>query len=277
VRRLALAVACSLLAACAAPRPTDEAAAALLEADRAFAADSDALGVHAAFVSAMAPDAIIFRPGPVSAHAWLEAHPDWAEVVAWQPDRVEVSPSRDLGVTSGTWTARLSASGEVAAQGRYVTVWSWRDDRWQAVLDHGIPLPADEAEPRSLRMHVPGDDLPASLQATVAQATTVDRLFAWELADGDESLDRLLSSDVEYLRAGVRLHGPGDYEMAYGSLIGGSSVIDGAITSHDGRLSATWGTVADTEGASFAYLRVWRMDEANAAMQVTFDLLMPLG
>jgi len=275
VKRFALVFACSLLAACAAPRPPDEAASALLEADRAFAADAEAHGVHAAFMAAMAPDAVIFRPEPVLAHAWLDAHPEWADVVAWQVDRVELSATADLGVTSGTWTLRPSAGAEVSAQGRYVTVWRWRDGRWQAVLDHGVSLPPDESEPRPTKVRVPGDDLPASLVATVAQATTVDRLFAWELAAGDESLERLLTSDVEFLREGVRLHGPGDHEMAYGTLIGGTSSIAGAVTSHDGRLSATWGT-ADAGGQRFAYLRVWRIDESNAAMQVALDLLVPL-
>jgi hypothetical protein len=276
VKRFALACVGSLLAACAAPRPTDEAATSLLEADRAFAADAEAHGVHAAFTSAMAADAVIFRPEPVLAHVWLDAHPDWADAVAWQPDRVEVSHAGDLGVTSGTWTQRPSAGAEISAQGRYITVWRWRDGRWQAVLDHGVSLPPDEAAPRPTHVLVPGDDLPASLVATVAQATTVDRLFAWELAAGDEYLDRLLTDDVEFLREGVRLHGPGDVELAYDTLIGGTSSIAGAVTSHDGRLSATWGT-ADAGGQRFAYLRVWRMDEFSAAMQVSLDVLVPLG
>jgi len=276
VKRFVLACACSLLAACAAPRPTDVAAAALLEADRAFAADADAHGVHAAFKAAMAPDAVIFRPGPVGAQAWLEAHPDWAALIAWVPDRVEISSTGDLGVTSGTWTLRPAPDAEVSDQGRYITVWRLRDGRWQAVVDHGVSLPAGTAEPRWTVVRVPDDDLPASLQATTAQITTCDLMFARQLAGGGSSLEPEMTWDVEFMRQGSLLIGPDYAEMAYAPLIGSTSRCAGAVTSYDGTLSATWGTV-DAGGQPFAYMRVWRTSAVDASAQVSLDLLVPAG
>jgi hypothetical protein len=276
VKRFALACVWSLLAACAAPRPTDEAAAALLEADRAFADDAAAHGVHAAFTAALAPDAVIFRPGPVSASEWLEGHPDWAPLIAWVPDRVEISSTGDLGVTSGTWTLRPAPDAEVSDQGRYITVWRLRDGRWQAVLDHGVSLPAGTAEPRWTVVRVPDDDLPASLQATTAQITTCDLMFARQLAGGGSSLEPEMTWDVEFLRQGTLLAGRDYAEMAYAPLIGSSSRCAGAVTSHDGTLSATWGTV-DAGGQAFAYMRVWRTSEADASAQVSLDVLVPTG
>jgi ketosteroid isomerase-like protein len=64
----------------------------------------------------------------------------------WQPDRVEVSNSGDMGMTSGRYVQVIS--GAEAQQGRYVVVWR-RDSEgaWKILTEARIPDPP-RAAPR---------------------------------------------------------------------------------------------------------------------------------
>jgi ketosteroid isomerase-like protein len=62
--------------------------------------------------------------------------------LSWTPARAEVSRSRDLGWTIGTYTVtRVDDKGNTTVRhGRYVTIWKkQRDGSWKAVLDSGAP------------------------------------------------------------------------------------------------------------------------------------------
>jgi ketosteroid isomerase-like protein len=58
----------------------------------------------------------------------------------WQPDRVEVSGSGDMGMTSGRYVQVIT--GAEARQGRYVVVWR-RDGSgdWKILTETRIPDP----------------------------------------------------------------------------------------------------------------------------------------
>jgi ketosteroid isomerase-like protein len=68
--------------------------------------------------------------------------------LTWTPSRAEVSRSRDLGWTIGTYVfTRIDDKGNtIVRPGRYITIWKkQRDGTWKAVLDGGNP---DENTPR---------------------------------------------------------------------------------------------------------------------------------
>ena len=104
-----------------------------------------------AFLAFWAHDAAIFPPtgGPVigPGKIWEE----WAALLesadaslTWEPARVEMAASGDLGYTYGRYESRgKRPDGKVITRkGCYVTIWrKEKDGAWRVVLDIGSPDP----------------------------------------------------------------------------------------------------------------------------------------
>jgi ketosteroid isomerase-like protein len=138
------------LAACRNPAGAQAAEAArLLEADRAFAAQSLDQGTAAAFYARMREDAIQLPANapPVQGSRRIRERLDalGLQVLDWTPRQAEVSRGRDLGWTWGEWQLLQSAaSRKVLARGKYLKVWKrGADGGWKLAADIGNQ--ADEA------------------------------------------------------------------------------------------------------------------------------------
>jgi hypothetical protein len=122
----------------------------LLELERQLSASAQDYGLGGALASVIDPtDGMVIRPGVVYSSAeeisaGLTA-PSGAGPMYWQPDRVHVSASGDMGMTSGRFVQVIT--GSEAVQGRFVVVWR-RDSagEWRALTETRIPDP-----PRSSR------------------------------------------------------------------------------------------------------------------------------
>jgi hypothetical protein len=124
----------------------------LLELERQLSRDAQAGGLGGALASVIDPnDGMVIRPGvtyatPDEITRGL-APPAGAGPMYWQPDRVHVSSSGDMGMTSGRYVQVIS--GSEAVQGRYVVVWR-RDGagEWRALTETRVPDPARAAAAR---------------------------------------------------------------------------------------------------------------------------------
>lgn len=122
------------------PPPTQQ----LLELERQLSAAAQERGLGGAMASVMDPqDGISIRPGVTYTVSDVErglAPPANAGPVYWQPDRVHVSSSGDMGMTSGRYVQVIT--GSEAVQGRYVVVWR-RDagGEWRALTETRVPDP----------------------------------------------------------------------------------------------------------------------------------------
>lgn len=116
----------------------------LLELERQLSATAQAEGLGGALAPAMAANGIVIRPGVIlSGTEEITrglAPPTNAGPIYWQPDRVEVSNSGDMGMTSGRYVQVIT--GAEAHQGRYVVVWR-RDTagEWKVLTETRIPDP----------------------------------------------------------------------------------------------------------------------------------------
>ena len=132
---------------------TDTALASLIAAEKAFSAASEKDGAQAAFLRFLTPEALIYRPKVVKAHAFLRASPmPPALLLLWEPVFADVSRAGDLGYTTGPWISqRRDAPQADPAFGQYVTIWQRQADKtWKAVLDAGIAHGADPVGPRGI-------------------------------------------------------------------------------------------------------------------------------
>ena len=121
----------------------------LLELERQLSAAAQDSGLGSALASVIHPSGMVIRPGvtlsgPEEISAGL-APPNNGGPMYWQPDRVEVSNSGDMGMTSGRYVQVIT--GAEAQQGRYIVIWR-RDGAadWKILTETRVPDP-----PRSRR------------------------------------------------------------------------------------------------------------------------------
>ena len=130
----------------------DEEIQAILEADRAFAALSEATTAKNAFANYLAPDASMFpasSEGAIDGYersiALFGADGDPGYQLLWQPQYGEVAKAGDLGWTWGKW--QRVVDGKIADSGKYVNVWKKQaDGSWKVRVDVGNQRPETEAD-----------------------------------------------------------------------------------------------------------------------------------
>ena len=123
--------------------PVPEAPASLAAAETAFAAQSLKEGMRAAFLAWLAPDAIVFRNGPVNGPALIASRPEPPIVLDWRPVFVEVAASGEMGLSTGpsTITSRADPSAP-PRHGQFVSVWKrLPGGAWRVRVDLGISHP----------------------------------------------------------------------------------------------------------------------------------------
>lgn len=141
-----LAAFAATLAGCATlpePFPASDAPGTLAAAESAFAAQSVREGMRAAFLAWLAPDATLFRDGPVNGPATIAAKPDPPIVLDWRPVFVETAASGDLGLSTGPWTMTSRKDPAAAPRhGQFVSVWKREPGGpWRVRVDLGISHP----------------------------------------------------------------------------------------------------------------------------------------
>ena len=152
VRRLALVAAALALGGCAARPPAPDPAAAraaLMEADRAFAAASAARGLDG-WMEAYAADAVRLRLGEPAVRGRDAIRAFDAPIFADPDVRLEWTPTDGGAFADGrhgftTGTSVMVGTGtppDTLWRGRYVTLWRLEPDgRWRVLLDTGADAP----------------------------------------------------------------------------------------------------------------------------------------
>ena len=146
----AIAFAAALLAAGPALAQTPD-AAAIVAAERAFAADAPALGLTASFNKWSVPDAVMIGGGQVQTVRDVfppdVPRPADEARLEWWPNFAGISRSGDLGFTTGG----VAINGQ--RTGHYFTIWKKQaDGSWRWVYDGGsgasaAEVPGPDSEP----------------------------------------------------------------------------------------------------------------------------------
>ena len=134
----------SLLAACAVAPTASNQAAALLQADRDWAAMAVDGGDVEKLISVWTDDAIVYPPGqpPVRGKAAIRAFVKASLAIpgfqiTWVPREAAVSADATLGYTLGenTMTVPGPNGKMVTLRGDYTTVWRREGGVWRCVID----------------------------------------------------------------------------------------------------------------------------------------------
>jgi ketosteroid isomerase-like protein len=116
----------------------------MVATEQAFSRMAAEKNTRDAFMSFIADDGLLFRPGAVNGKKWMLDHPvppsDKRPLLAWQPSLAGMSAAGDLGFTTGPWEAKEDIKDEKpAGYGHFVTVWKKQPDgSWRFVVDLGI-------------------------------------------------------------------------------------------------------------------------------------------
>ncbi|MFZ5794783.1 MAG: hypothetical protein ACRCS5_04395 [Sphingomonas sp.] len=160
-----------------------------LDAERAFAADAQALGQWTAFRKWAAADATMFVPQPVNAQAWLKDRTDPAKAISWWPTASYVSCDGSLALNTGGWKR---PDGSV---GYFSTVWQRQPDGgWKWIVDGGDDLKVGRDKPRIIQSEV----------GSCAGTPTQDPILSSDNAGGGRASDRTLGWMWEAAQDGSR-------------------------------------------------------------------------
>ncbi|HET9482671.1 MAG TPA: nuclear transport factor 2 family protein [Xanthomonadales bacterium] len=251
---------------------------ALVAAERAFAAMSPQAGVSAAFRAFIAPDAIMFRPGPVRAADYYAAPATDAPILLdWAPERAEISASGDLGWTIGPALIRPKAEPEKAGGTHFFSIWQRNAaGEFRNVLDIGInhdPVPLSETVVR----HAPTRrDAPPLSQAAAAvrlqELLSADRSLAAKLASTDAAAAwrAVATDDAIVLRNGSLPLMGAEATAKIGQLP--ATDLASIRLAAAGDLGATAGWGGDP-AKPHVYQRAWR--HVDGTWRVVVDLAIP--
>jgi len=120
----------------------DEAGSALdslVQAEKAFSAQSVEQGMKTAFLDNLADEGVIFRPGPINGRSSWAARRNPPGTLIWEPSFAEVSALGDVGVSTGPWEYRPPDSSGAVAYGHFVSIWVRGEKTpWKVAVDLGI-------------------------------------------------------------------------------------------------------------------------------------------
>jgi ketosteroid isomerase-like protein len=141
MKSVAVASACALIGcamgAAAAERASE--LAAVVAAERAFAARAQVVNPRQAFAEFFAPDAVLFVPFAAPAFPRLTEAPDWKVDIQWRPVAAAISGAGDMGYTTGPAEYRRARGEAPFGFGHYTSVWQRQaDGRYLVRIDIGI-------------------------------------------------------------------------------------------------------------------------------------------
>ncbi len=271
-----------------APAPAAGNCDSLVGAELAFAHASEVRGAKEAFLAFLAPDGLIFRPGPVNGRESWEAREPGKGRLEWRPAYAVASRDGDLGFTRGPWIFTRGEADREPATGWFVSVWKRQPDgSWKVALDGGVTVPGppprlDRVEARTdcagrRLLDEPGDaahrqaalDAMEDLFAHAAAADGLARAYApvldgraWKLQEGQPPLQgrKTILAAAEAGGARLRLVRIGTGVAAGNDL---------------GYVYGSWERIGGApEGERGWYLHLWKRD-TGSGWSLMLELLMP--
>jgi len=142
-----------------------DAVRALVEAERKFYQAGQEKGTRAAFLAFLAPDGIVFQPGPVNGQEAWSKRPETGLDLAWKPTFAAIARSGDFGYDTGpaSWRAKKT-DPKFTGFGHFITIWKkLPDGSWKVALDCGIENTKSDVIP-ALRLVTPTGSAAGTLQ-----------------------------------------------------------------------------------------------------------------
>jgi hypothetical protein len=257
----------------------DTALQSLVQSERSFATLSVAEGMRDAFLGNLAPDGIIFRPGPVNGIESWASRKAVPVLLTWEPETADIASSGDLGFTTGPWEARdYGPRKNPPAHGYYTSVWKRQPDgQWKVLLDIGTFNPEPDTQAVTFAAMPSYGEPPPSGDTATARKNL-------------ESAEKKLSEAIRqttfregakpHFHAGARIHRTGHFPVKGISTNGSEGFWNQSIAYDSPQLiisravdfACVFGTyrTGDEHGS---YVRLWK--RSGHSWKVILDLMSP--
>ncbi len=252
----------------------------VVASERAFAAASLEKGLHEAFLSYLAQDAIIFDPLPAPGRAAHEGKPQSKGKLSWGPAWVAVSSAGDLALSSGPWEFRLNEdTAKEPRTGYFFSVWRRQQEgTWKVAVDIGISSPFPFAIPQSVENGSAGAAAPVVRPSDAANARLGVTHAERKLAKGAKS--GLGEATAAQIDPAVRVYRDGK-AVAIGrdaarALLAAdrrdvTCATDRITAAASGDLGYAYGTCTGEGSAQYGFLHVWRK-QADGTWKIAVDV-----
>ncbi len=112
----------------------------IFNTEKAFEKMAAEKGINAGFIEFMAPDGVIFDPGPVNAREAWKRRPLSPASLTWNPIWIEVSSNGALAYSIGNAVYRAKGKDDAnPGYNHYLSIWSRQPNgEYRAVMDTGI-------------------------------------------------------------------------------------------------------------------------------------------
>ena len=258
------ALAASLTAARA--EPAADAVQALVNAERKFAQTAQEKGTRAAFLEFLAPDSIVFAPGPVSGQETWGKRLESGRDLVWQPTFAVIARSGDFGYDTGPAKWRPKKEGDFTGYGHFISIWKKQaDGSWKVALDTGIEDMKSDVIP-ALKMVTPKDRGKGTLESL--QKAQSDFVATAKL-DFTKAFRQFSGEEVRLYRNGsFPTIGKKDATELLGTEQAGLVMeVTKTDMSSSADLAYAYGSCSDTRKQPAApgyFLQVWQTDNSGA-------------
>ena len=259
------------------------------ETERNFARASVAIGRNAAFAEYFAEKSVLFTDKWISnGKRYSKERKADPVVLKWEPEFMDISDSRDFGISTGPWEAQEYRPNTArVATGYFLTVWKKQSDgTWKVILDGGseTPIAADNKHSFSF---------PSGADKAVKNCPVFNEdLLNKELCDREKQFlsvwekTPLPSSYISYLDPDARMqlkgHLPSTNADSIIAFISGfdkkliwETVGSGAATSGD--LGFTYGFLQIRSSQPVTkghYVRIWKK-QPGAGWRIDLEMINP--
>ena len=259
----------------------------MVKTEQAFSKMAEEKDTREAFMTFIADDGLLFRPGAVNGKKWMLEHPvppsDKKPLLAWQPNFAGMSASGDMGFTTGPWESKADIKDpKPSGYGHFVTVWKKQpDSTWKFVVDLGIAHPQSGGPQTLWHPTEKVESTTTTVDTAKANKTLVDRDRMLSLATWEHSLAQAFQS---FASPEVRVYRAGN--LPYVGLTAatpGLAKITGKFKSQPiggdvsraGDLGYTHGTYEISDAADKvvergSYVRIWK--KQGGAWRVVLDV-----
>jgi len=257
------------------------------EAERNFARLSVMIGRNASFAENFADESAIFTG------RWITNGKQYSKegksspiVLKWEPEFMDMSASRDFGISTGPWEVQeYRPNTHPLNTGYFLTVWKRQADGvWKVILDGGSTTPAQK-NPQHIFIFPPGADKvvinPPVINVEILRKELFERENQFLMEWGKNPTPSVYAS---FLSSGERMqlngHLPTINADTSNVLI--SSLNKSIIWKTEGSGAATSGDMGFTYGllevprnsvkVSGHYVRIWKK-EAGANWKIALEML----
>lgn len=249
-----------------------EAVRAMVDAEKRFYQTGQERGTRAAFLSFLADDGIVFRPGPVNGKEAWEKRAETGLDLVWEPTLAVIARRGDFGYDTGPakWRANKKEN-EFSGYGHFISIWKkQKDGSWKVALDCGIENPKPMGHPDPLEVD-PGSHSKTTTDIETGGKSlreTQQKLYNAAKNDATSSMLAVAADQIRVYRDG---HFPTEGKEAAGSLLGngqGKTSFEevGGDMSSSADLAYAYGkysNVRDKRIEQGHYLHIWQTDPAG--------------